>query len=63
MIIEIDVPDKGETNAFKYQEIITALIGSGAFDLQNGKAVLHFDQSGTFQGVQLDYWAFRRKKK
>jgi hypothetical protein len=63
MIIEIDVPDKGETNAFKYQEIITALIGSGGLDLKNGKTVLHFDAEGTFQGVQLDYWAFRRKRK
>ena len=46
----------------KYQEIFITLISSGAVNLKNGKAMLHFDADGTFQGVQLDYWAFRRRK-
>lgn len=62
MMIEVNIPDKSEEYANKYQEIIVALISSGAFDLRNGKAVLHFDNDSTFQGVQLDYWAFKRKR-
>lgn len=46
----------------RYQEVIIALTASGGMDLRNGKVMLHFDSSGTFQGVQLDYWAFRRAK-
>lgn len=62
MKLEVELPDKDDNDAFRYQEMITAIIASGALDLRNGKAVLHFDQKGTFQGVQLDYWAFRRRK-
>ena len=62
MMIEVNIPDRDDKYAQKYQEIIIALISSGAFDLRNGKAILHFDNESTFQGVQLDYWAFKRKK-
>ncbi len=60
----IDLRIEGITEAeiTKYQEILTILISSGALGLKNGKAVLHFDADGTFQGVQLDYWTFRRRK-
>ena len=63
MKIEVDIPDKDVSYTIKYQEIIASLIGSGALDLKNGKAVLHFDSEGIFQGVQIDYWAFRRRRK
>jgi len=66
MIIQVKLPDKDpvrdQDQILKYQEIIVALIGSGAFDLKNGKAIIHFDADSTFQGVQLEYWAFKRRK-
>ncbi len=60
--IELRIEGVTEADAAKYQEILTVLISSGALGLKNGKAMLHFDADGTFQGVQLDYWAFRRRK-
>ena len=63
MRISIDIPDKDESLAHRYKEIIVALIVSGAFDVRNGKAILHFDNESVFQGVQLDFWAFKRLKK
>ena len=60
--IKLDIEGLTEAETIKYQEILAVLISSGALNLKNGKAMLHFDADGTFQGVQLDYWAFRRKK-
>ena len=64
MIGEIDlkIENISEKDTLKYQEILTVLISSGALSLKNGKAILHFDNIGTFMGVQLDYWAYKRKK-
>lgn len=60
--IKLDIEGITEAETLKYQEILTVLISSGALSLRNGSAVLHFDSDGTFQGVRLEYWAFRRKK-
>ena len=60
--IKLDIEGITEADTLKYQEILAVLISSGALSLKNGKAMLHFDADGTFQGVQLDYWVFRRKK-
>lgn len=47
----------------KYQEIFNALISSGGLSgVKGGKTIIHFDADGTFQGVQLDYWPYRRRK-
>ena len=64
MIGEIDlkIENISEKDTLKYQEILTVLISSGSLSLKNGKAILHFDNTGTFMGVQLDYWAYKRKK-
>lgn len=46
----------------RYQEIITALISSGALDgVKGGQAIIHFDAEGTFRGIQLDYWPYRKR--
>jgi hypothetical protein len=60
--IELKIENISKEETFKYQEILSALITSGALNLKNGKAILHFDGQGMFMGVQLDYWAFKRKK-
>ena len=45
------------------QEIVSALISSGGLTgVKGGKTLLHFDQSGIFMGVELDYWPWRRRK-
>ena len=60
--IELNIEGTTKEEVTKYQEVLSVLISSGALRLKNGKAVLHFDSDGTFQGVQLDYWAFKRRK-
>lgn len=48
----------------KYEEIFTVLIEKGALDgIRGGSAIIHFDSDGVFQGVELDYWPWRRRKK
>ena len=46
------------------EEIVTALITSGALTgVRGGKSILHFDADGLFQGVELAYFPWRRRKK
>ena len=48
----------------KYIEIFTVLIEKGALDgIRGGTAIIHFDSDGVFQGVELDYWPWRRRRK
>ena len=62
MKIELDIDQSlTKEEIMKYQQIFVALIGSGALNLKRGRATLHFDGEGQFQGVELDYWAFKRK--
>lgn len=45
------------------QTIMTALIQSGGLTgVRGGKTILHFDANGSFMGIELDYWPWRRKK-
>lgn len=60
--INLNIEGITEAEILRYQEIITVLISSGAFGLKNGQAVLYFDADNVFQGVKLEYWAFKRKK-
>lgn len=46
----------------KYTEILTVLIEKGALDgVKGGKTILHWDAEGTFMGVSLDYFPWRRR--
>lgn len=48
----------------RIQEIFEALITSGGLTgVKGGKTLIHFDAEGIFQGVELNYWPFRRRKK
>lgn len=54
----------GQHDIEKFQEIISALIRSGGLTgVKGGQTIIHFDAEGMFQGIQLDYWPFRRRKK
>ena len=47
----------------KYIEIFQALMKSGGLSgVKGGKTIIHFDADGIFQGIELDYWPWRRKK-
>ena len=55
---EISIDD---LSAFK--EIFQILIDKGALSgVKGGQAILHFDANGIFQGCELDYWPWRRRK-
>jgi len=52
-----------ETQVVKYTEIIQALIRCGGLSgVKRGKTIIHFDEQGNFQGVQLDYWPWKKRK-
>ena len=45
------------------KEIFNGLVKSGGLTgVKGGTTILHFDSEGTFMGVQLSYWPYRRKK-
>lgn len=51
-----------DKDLLKFQQIMTALITSGGLTgVKGGKTIIHFDAQGDFQGVQLDYWPYRRR--
>jgi hypothetical protein len=61
--IEIHLTDVDEELMKQYQEIFLALIKSGGLSgVKNGQTIIHFDHQGLFQGVQLSYWPWRRRK-
>ena len=46
----------------RFEEIFAALISSGGLTgVKGGKTIIHFDQEGTFQKVQLDYYPWQRR--
>ena len=48
----------------KYVEIFTVLIEKGALDgVRGGSTIIHFDGEGVFQGIELDYWPYRKRRK
>ncbi len=47
----------------RYREIFLALLSSGGLSgVRGGKTIIHFDAEGIFQGIELDYWPWRRRK-
>ncbi len=64
-MIKIDLKVEGATDdqIERYKEIFSVLIEKGALDgIRGGSAILHFDSNCIFQGVQLDYWPWRKRK-
>lgn len=47
----------------RIQEICAALVGSGGVTgVKQGRTLLHFDAEGSFMGVELQYWPWRKRK-
>ncbi len=54
---------ESEETLDKFTEIFHALIKSGGLSgVKGGQTIIHFDAEGIFQGVQLSYWPYRRRK-
>jgi hypothetical protein len=69
MIIELNIKNTeniGEVTAedlAKFTEIVEALVSTGSLTgIRNGQTILHFDAEGTFMGVNVNYFPWRRKK-
>lgn len=63
MKIDLHVEGTTQEQIDRYAEIFRVLIEKGALDgVKGGSAIIHFDSAGLFQGVQLDYWPWRRRK-
>lgn len=63
MEIQIKVEGASPEQMQKYTEIFSVLIAKGALDgVRGGQAIIHFDADGSFQGVQLSYWPWRRRR-
>lgn len=61
--IELNIEGMDRVELERYQEILVALISCGGLSgVKGGKTIIHFDNEGTFQGVQLDYWPWRKRK-
>ena len=61
-MIELKIEGWSEEEILKCKEIFRALIISGGISgVKGGKTILHFDAQGIFQGIELDYWPWRRR--
>lgn len=63
--IELNIQTQlSSEDIIKYQEILIALVSCGGLSgVKGGKTIIHFDADGIFQGVELDYWPWRRRRK
>jgi hypothetical protein len=58
-----NVASMTDSDRRQMEEIMEALISTGGLTgVRGGQTVIHFDAHGIFQGVQLDYWPWRRRK-
>ena len=63
LIIDIRGENAHAEDAERIGEIVSALVNSGGLTgVKGGKTIIHFDAEGTFQGIELDYWPYRRRK-
>ncbi len=61
--INLNVEKASEEQVARYKEIFEVLISKGALDgVKGGNAIIHFDSKCIFQGVELVYWPWRRRK-
>ena len=51
------------TKVEQVKQVFNALVSCGALTgVKGGKAIIHFDADGVFQGVELNYWPWRKRK-
>ena len=56
----IDVPDGIDQERIdNYRDIFLGLIKSGGLDgVKGGRTIIHFDQSGKWRNIELDYFPY-----
>ena len=60
--IIVELKDTDEWEISKIEEIFRVLIEKGALTgVKNGRTIIQFDSEGTFMGVELDYWPWKRR--
>lgn len=67
MIIEIknleNIGNLSVEQIDKIKEIFTVLVSSGGLTgVRGGKTIIHFDHEGVFQGCELDYFPWRKRR-
>jgi hypothetical protein len=67
LILEIknteNIESMTESDRMQMEQIVEALVSTGSLSgVKGGQVIIHFDATGLFQGVQLDYWPWRRRK-
>ena len=61
--IELRIEGTTKEEIDRYIEIFNALLKSGGLSgVKGGQTIIHFDGEGKFQGIQLSYWPYRRRK-
>lgn len=64
MKIELKIEGASPEQIRRYTEILTILLTKGALDgVRGGSTIIHFDGEGVFQGIELDYWPWRRRRR
>ena len=62
--IELNIEGLTKEETLRHQEILHALVSSGGLSgVKGGQTIIHFDGEGNFQGIQLSYWPWRKRKK
>lgn len=60
--VKLEITGASRDEVLKFTEVFQALLMSGGLSgVKGGKTIIHFDDSGAFRGVQLDYWPFRKR--
>jgi len=61
-VTKLRIQGVDEQARLKYVEILNALLTVGALSgVKNGSAIVHFDEHGTFRGIELHYWPWRKR--
>jgi len=57
------IEDYSDEDLQEFTDIFELLINKGALTgIRGGQAILHFDAEANFQGVELKYWPWRKRK-
>ena len=61
--VKLEITSASKEEVERFTEIFQALLKSGGLSgVKNGRTILHFDFEGVFQGVELNYWPWRKRK-
>lgn len=60
--IQLNIANVEPGELLRYQEILLALIACGGLSgVKSGRTIIHFNAEGRFEGIELDYWPWKRR--